>query len=202
MTLREFFKAELKTLHLKTGLQQYFKLQEMEDWQKQFEILLNSLEFACREFPYIPEESKQRIISDNIIKDQSYTSLNSRVVWGWLNANKTVYWESQSDYQEITREPAPPEIADKYIEQWLAEIAKVGKVTQSVNLNQAHRDVGNTVVTGKEYITYKANLLQFVCDGINIPASNEESARKQFKQAFGKDPDFVSLKSRDEEQKT
>lgn len=192
--MRDFFKQELKTLHLKTGLQQYFKLQEMENWEKQFEILLNALEFACKEFPYIPDEAKQKIISDNIIKDQGYTSLNSRVVWGWLNGNKNVYWEGQSDFHEITREPAPPEVANKYIEELLSNISKIGKVTQPVDLNKAHRDRGDTLVTGKEYIEYKANLIQFVCDQIQIPASSEESAIKQFKDAFGKSPESVTIK--------
>ena len=192
MTLREFFKEELKTLHLKTGLQQYFKLQEMENWEKQFEILLNSLELACKEFHYIPDAEKQKIIAENIIRDQNYTSLNSRVVWGWLNANKNIYWECQSDYQEITREPAAPEVAEKYIDQLFSNIAKIGKPANSFPVNQTQRDSGNTIVTGKEYIAYKANLQKFICDGIEIPAVDEASARKQYKQALGVDPEQVT----------
>lgn len=192
--MRDFFKQELKTLHLKTGLQQYFKLQEMEDWEKQFEILLNSLELACKEFPYIPDEAKQKIISENIIKDQGYTSLNSRVVWGWLNSNKTIYWESQADYQEITREPAPPEVADKYLEEWRQSVMKIGNPTTSVPMNQIQRDAGNTTVSGKEYIGYRANLKQFFCDGIHVPAPDEASARKQYKETFGHEPQIIEEK--------
>lgn len=92
--MREFLKAELKTLHLKTGLQQYFKLSEMvndkgePDGERQIRILIDSMVLACNDFPMIPDEDKRKIIQAAIVRDQDFTGLHSRVIWRWLNGNK------------------------------------------------------------------------------------------------------------------
>jgi hypothetical protein len=90
--MEEFFKSELRTLKAKTGLNQYENLSAMADAQFQFHILISSMILACDEFPYIGENDKKRIIQEQILRDQDFTGLNSRVIWKWLNANKDHYW--------------------------------------------------------------------------------------------------------------
>lgn len=128
--MRDFFKQELKTLKAKTGLNQYENISAMPDAQFQFKILLDSMELACNEFHYIPDNDKKRIIQEGIMRENEFTSLNSRVIWKWLNASKEHYWQVQQMKEEPTaHEPAPPEVAAKYAQQILDNIAKIGSVT-------------------------------------------------------------------------
>lgn len=103
--MRDFFKSELKTLKAKTGLNQYENLSAMPDANFQFKILLDSMESACNEFPYIPDNDKKRIIQEQIVRDQDFTGLNSRVIWKWLNAKKDHYWEVYRMKQEPVGPP-------------------------------------------------------------------------------------------------
>lgn len=98
--MRDFFKSELKTLQAKTGLRQYENLSAMPDAEFQFKILLDSMVMACNEFPYIPDADKKRIIQEQIVRDQDFTGLNSRVIWKWLNANKDYYWSLDQTKQK------------------------------------------------------------------------------------------------------
>lgn len=128
--MREFFKQELKTLKAKTGLNQYENIGAMPDAQFQFKILLDSMELACNEFNYIPDNDKKRIIQEQILRDQDFTGLNSRVIWKWLNMNKDHYWAVKVAKEEPTAfEPCPPEKVDFYAKQLLENIAKIGNVT-------------------------------------------------------------------------
>lgn len=112
--MREFFKAELLTLHLKTGLQQYYKLSDavnsegLPDGERQIRILIDSMVLVCQEFPMIPDEVKQKIIQAAIVRDQEFTGLHSRVVWRWLNAQKDRFIK-QPESGEVTKDERSPE---------------------------------------------------------------------------------------------
>jgi len=128
--MKDFFKSELRDLKAKTGLNQYQNISEMPDAQRQFSILLDSMVMVCKEFDYIPENDQKRIIQEQIVRDQDFTGLNSRVIWKWLNANKDHYWTIHQMKQEPTsHEIAPPEVADRYAKQLLEAISKIGNVT-------------------------------------------------------------------------
>lgn len=128
--MREFLKSELENLHLKTGLQQFFKLSEMTkvvdgkeepDGERQIRILIDSMVIVCEEFPMIPDEAKQKIISAAIVRDQDFTALNSRVVWRWLNGQKDRFMKKleSGDQQDKRVELTPDAIAriDKILDE-------------------------------------------------------------------------------------
>jgi len=156
--MREFFKQELKTLKAKTGLNQYENIGAMPDAQFQFKILLDSMELACAEFSYIPDNDKQRIIREQILRDQDFTGLNSRVIWKWLNLNKDHYWAVKVAKEEPTAfEPCPPEKVDFYAKQLLENIAKIGNVTTPQPREERY---GQTVSVGIKVSTSEQELAE------------------------------------------
>lgn len=137
--MREFFKAELKTLYLKTGLQQYAKLSEMPDSKNQITILLDLLVKECEKFDRIPDEDKKKIILDYMITDPEFQGFNPKIIWKWLNTENKRYIVTQSQYEEINTTPAPPEIAEKYITEWREAMSKIGSVESTRDGIKDHR---------------------------------------------------------------
>lgn len=129
--MRDFLKSELKTLKAKTGLNQLENLSALPDSQNQIKILLDSIMLVFGEFHFIPDNDKKRIIQENIIRDQEFQGLNSRVVWRWLNAQKDKYYKELAHRE--SEEGAPPltgEARDKAIAEWLQAVNKLeGAVT-------------------------------------------------------------------------
>lgn len=118
--MREFFKSELESLKAKTGLNQYENLSAMPDAIKQFKILFDSLEMVRAEFHYIPDDAVKQIVQESIIRDQDFTSLNSRVLYRWLNAKKDYYWalyqsqvEQQAQATPVPFDQLPPDLQAK-----------------------------------------------------------------------------------------
>lgn len=120
--MREFFKSELKTLQVKTGLRQYENISAMPDAEFQFKILFDSMIAVCNEFSYIPDNDKKRIIQEQIIKDQDMTALNSRTIWKWFNANKDHYWAvAQAKKDPIKHTPVDFEALPDKLKQQIEE---------------------------------------------------------------------------------
>ena len=101
--MRDFFKTELKTLHIKTGLQQYFKLSADP---AQLVLLLDELVRMCNYFPLIPEEKKKEIILSNVITDADFQGFNPKILWKWFNAENRKYLpKDQSAFSEEVAKP-------------------------------------------------------------------------------------------------
>lgn len=108
VSMRTFFKDCLKELEAVTGLRQYTYLQieagkskEQEAAvQKQVDILIESMVLVSLKFSYIPEEAQQRYIRQEMVEDQQYDSLSSRVVWKWLDRHKSSH-TTTSQFSEI-----------------------------------------------------------------------------------------------------
>jgi hypothetical protein len=126
--MRDFFRHELETLYLKTGLLQHSKLSAMKDAEVQIKMLLDLLVAKCAHFPLIPDSDKQEIIRERMIDDADFQGFNPKILHKWLNAENAKYLpQSQSQFTEdLNHKPAPPEVADKYIEQWREVMAKIG----------------------------------------------------------------------------
>lgn len=120
--MRDFFKQELKTLHIKTGLQQYFKLSAMPDFDEQFKLLLDELVKMCDHFPLIPNPDKEKIILNCMIEDADFQGFNPKILWKWFNiANRKYLPKDQSAYVETEwKEPSAEEKQeiDKLLEDW------------------------------------------------------------------------------------
>jgi hypothetical protein len=102
--MKDFFKQELKDLYLKTGNRQmHWLAQECKD-QIEYDIKVDKLAelmvYASERYK-IPEEQKKLIISQQIIADPEFESLNARAVHKWLSKHEGVYIKPQ----EIEAEP-------------------------------------------------------------------------------------------------
>lgn len=121
--MREFFKAELKRLHITTGLQQYFK---MSDRPEEITMLLDELVIQCEKFPSIPDEDKKKLIQEFMITDAEFIGFNKKILYKWFNLVNKNYIVNQSQFQEDeNHEPASPEIADKYLQEWSEALSKM-----------------------------------------------------------------------------
>lgn len=122
--MKDFLKQCLEDLEPLTGIRQYYYLTTDPDGERKATVLILGIIEVLKQFPYIPESDQQKIIRDQMVKDQNYDSLNSRTVWKWLNAAKDVYWEkSQEKVQEPEQVgPLTPE-TEKMISEYLAKLA-------------------------------------------------------------------------------
>ncbi len=105
--MKDFFIECLKDLKDLTGINQlHWIMQECKDQQefdKKKDNIIKSMVLVSEQFNYIPEEDQKRIIRDQMIKDQDYDSLNSRVVWKWLNLYKEHFASINNAPEEIPR---------------------------------------------------------------------------------------------------
>jgi hypothetical protein len=129
--MREFFKTELKNLHLTTGLQQYFKLSQMPDFQVQFKMLLDLLERECAKFPAIPDKDKEKIVQTCMIEDPEFQGFNPKILWKWFNLANRKYVVTQAQFDEKAvewKEPTEEERIkiNEMLEQWKMDLAKIG----------------------------------------------------------------------------
>lgn len=124
--MKDFFRQCLEDLEAKTGLRQLYWLQQNPDDERQVNIVLDSMVIVSREFSYIPEEDQRRIITEMIVKDQDYDSLNSRVIYKWLNQRRDHYWINGKADEEIPRVVHTAEQEEnirKISSEWLAKLS-------------------------------------------------------------------------------
>lgn len=130
-TMQEFFKSELKTLAIKTGIDQveYIckSIESKEEAIKAInEVTLMWAKVSCESpFDKINTDAKKRIIQDQMIKDESFVKpsygqlpgFNNRIIWKWMNNHWMMHGNIIEKKEESNTEIAPPEIADKYLNQ-------------------------------------------------------------------------------------
>lgn len=135
--MRSFFKSELETLKIKTGLNQYENISALPDAEHQFKLLFDSLEDVCSQFPYIPDNDKKRIVQEQIYRDQDFNQLTPRVLWKWLEREKGKYFReaahipSESNAKAVTYEELTSETkqaVDQFIKALQSDNAGLKKV--------------------------------------------------------------------------
>lgn len=134
--MREFFKKELDSLYLKTGLRQHANISAMPKAEEQFTVLFDLLEAECNRFPFMPDADKQAWLLERIMTDGDFQGFNPKIVNKWLREVYVRYIPNQSDYVEINREPASQERADYWIGEWKKALAKIGNPTYQADPNE------------------------------------------------------------------
>ena len=130
--MREFFLECLKDLKDIYGCNQiHWLMQEcanQEEFNKKKNLIVDSLVTVSKRFDYIPEEVQQKYIRKMLIEDQNYDSLNTRVVWKWLDMHKVNHMtHSQFDEERISKhEPATDEQVAKYVKEFQENLEKIG----------------------------------------------------------------------------
>lgn len=119
--MRDFFKHQLKGL-IVAGIRQMEYLDE-----SQITELLNQLCIISeKKFNYIPIEVQKVEIRKQIIEDPEFNGLNTRWLFKTLTRISDKYWRTRSTITEEQLTPAPPEVAEKYIEEFKKQLVKVG----------------------------------------------------------------------------
>lgn len=133
--LRDFFKQELETLQAKTGIRQLENMMAKEaTWESDLSTLLDLLVAECNRpaFKLIGVDVKMDIIRESIISDKDFIGLNAKFVykslvnWWYANGDRYLERHMQSLPKEDRPEPAPPEVREKYIQEWFQKLDKVG----------------------------------------------------------------------------
>jgi hypothetical protein len=104
--MRDFFKRELETLYAKTQLRQYETLSAMDDPQKQIKVLLDTLQWACDRYDYIPDATKQAIILERMLTDGKFIGFNAPVLIKWFEEVKGIYFKESAHIKP--EDEAPP----------------------------------------------------------------------------------------------
>lgn len=127
--MREFLIQALRDLESLTGLRQLYFLESDQDTGAQkIKVCIDGMMLACQDYPYIPEEAKKKIIREQMVKDQNYDALNSRVIHKWLSMFKDKYWtkgESLSEPEAVA--DVPEERVQEYLRQIRDNLDKIGK---------------------------------------------------------------------------
>lgn len=200
--MKEFLRDCLKNLYAHTGLEQVRWMQlDVQNGKRQFEECLNGLVVACQKFPYIPDADKKRIITEMIIADQDYTALTSRTIVKWLSMHKDKYFiDSQAEPEAKRVELTDEERAnvDKLLNEFKGRLAPgFGEKPKYTNLADDMKkikaeDEARVEAPKSAAVQYATARKHFNCDGYDVAAFDEETARKVYRAEFGKDPESVS----------
>jgi hypothetical protein len=127
--MKAFIEQCLRDQEAINGIRQLYYLETDTDGKRKLEITILGILKTCEQFPYIPEQAQQKIIREQMVKDQDYDALNSRTVWKWLNQNKDLWWaKSQEPVPEVKDAgPLSPE-TEKLIRDWQVSLLNgIGK---------------------------------------------------------------------------
>ena len=122
--MKEFIKQCMADLESLTGIRQTYYLTIDTDGERKATVLIQGILEVCKQFSYISEADQQKIIREQMVKDQNYDALNSRTVWKWFNGVKDLYWElahKPKFENAIPLEPLTPE-TEKMIRDWQASL--------------------------------------------------------------------------------
>jgi hypothetical protein len=104
-------------------MKQYEKLLQSSDYKGEINMLLDILCRVSNQFPFIPDEDKQRIISDAVIADSEFIGLNAKIIFKWLNLKKENYFREMAHRENQPSEPPlEGEAMHKRLDEWLQAI--------------------------------------------------------------------------------
>lgn len=136
--MHDFFKSELKTLQLKTGIRQLETMASKSGWEKDMETLINFMVDECNKPPFdvIGIDVKQRVIAAAIVEDKDFIGMNAkfvrRALSTWWTFNKDKYFEkiqnSQSETTEV-HEPVSPEKRQEWLQKWMDSLEETKIMT-------------------------------------------------------------------------
>lgn len=143
--MKEFFLELLNNLDKLAGLRQLENIYKAHSDQdaalSEINTLMDLLVNISLKFPYIPEQAQRDIITHNVVTDPEFTSLNARIVYKWLNAQKDKYYKELAHIPTVeteTVEIVTGQKRDEYYEQWLKALAPI---QDRINTTSTKREV-------------------------------------------------------------
>jgi hypothetical protein len=126
--MRDFFLNLLNNLDKLAGLKQLDKIyavhgNDILGAKKEIKILLDVLCNVSNQFPFIPEDDQQKIITQAVISEE-FHSLNGNTLYKWLARHKDKYYrEAHHEKKEETAEPLTGEARAAALKKWLDSLA-------------------------------------------------------------------------------
>lgn len=135
--MKEFIKQCLADLESLTGIRQTYYLTIDTDGERKATVLIQGILEVCKQFSYISEADQQKIIREQMVKDQNYDALNSRTVWKWFNGVKDKYWELAHKPKFENAIPLPPLTpeTEKMIREWRADLMGLNSSPSKIDLH-------------------------------------------------------------------
>jgi hypothetical protein len=139
--MRDFFKQCLEDMEALTGNRQMYFMTTDVDGPRKLKVCLDGMVLASADYPYIPEEAQQKIIREQMVKDQTYDALNSRMIHKWLGQASGKYFRESIHAAHLSDEEMKPaeeltEPTKKLIQEYMATLAGVGKQTPRLTPEQ------------------------------------------------------------------
>lgn len=157
--MKDFFKNEIKTVQIKTGIRQLENIMSLPNWESQLEQLINLMvdETSKPPFDLVGIDVKQRVISNAIIEDKDFIGLNPkfvrRAIMTWWNFNKDKYFEKIQHEQERPQngyEPLTGEARMKWLKIWEQSLSNMVNNFTSKEQREADRPKGSKYKTTTE----------------------------------------------------
>jgi hypothetical protein len=131
--MKDFFKREFELLEAKTGFKQYEKILDKDTWERDLEEIINLMVAECNRPPFdmVGIDIKMNVIRSAIVEDKEFTGLSARFVhrslsnWWQFNGGRYLEKHMQALPKE-EHEPAPPEVAEKYLKEWEEKVKAAG----------------------------------------------------------------------------
>lgn len=133
--MKAFFKQQLKTIHLRTGIRQLETLMQKPNWQEEANTLIDLMVSECGKPPFdlVHQTVKERVITDAIITDEDFIGLNQKFVRKALNK----FWATYGGkiLESMNRKEDSPPIEhteeqkariDAYAKEFLENLEKIG----------------------------------------------------------------------------
>jgi hypothetical protein len=146
MMMKEFFKSELKLVHVKTGIRQLETLMNKGDkWTEEAEQIIDFMVFETNRPPFdmVGVDVKQRVIQAAIIDDKDFIGLNAKFVKRALNAwwamNKDRYYDSMVKHADESIIGKSVEVEDGEYE--LPGTSKIVKVENKIIVSERYPNV-------------------------------------------------------------
>lgn len=149
--MKTFFLNLLNRLYSLAGLRQLENIQASSaDPNKEISELISDLDDVCKNFSFIPDEEKKKILHKAVITDPKITSLNAAFVYRHLAANADRFFTQQHHQPDNKPQPEPltGEARAQKLREWQEEINKILHKDEVNKILQESR--GNILPGGQE----------------------------------------------------
>lgn len=148
--MREYFLGVLQNLDKLTGMKQYEKLLQTQDYKTEIKTLLDILCRVCDYYPFIPDENKQSIINDAILSDPEFIGLNAKFISKSLNS-RAEHFRQASDTVTISSDALTGEERDKRLAEWMNAVNQAEAVMTQPAKSDYSFIQGYKPTDGREY---------------------------------------------------
>lgn len=151
--MKEFFLNLLNSLDKLAGLRQVEKIMASSPNPKaEINELISVLIRVSEQFPYIPQKDQQNIISAAVVTDPEFNSLNARIVYKWLSAQRDKFFKESAHIpgeEDKDWVPVTGEARQEWLKKWERSLSgfddreAIVKALPYAEVREIKKSVGN-----------------------------------------------------------